>query len=266
METQAHPAAKAYANFAPFYDRFTYDYAHGRWLGRLAALAEVHGVRGGRALDVGCGTGKSLRPLLALGYEAEGCDISPAMLKEATRLLPSVRFFEADMRDLPRSGPYAWITCIDDAVNHLLEDDDLERALASMAAVLAPDGVLTFDVNTLMTHRAAFDSAFVVRHEDTFVCWNGCGRASRPGEVGRADIAVFVAERDRAGWRKVVSTHHERWWSDAEIETAAKNAGLAVVGRYGQRKGAIVEDGLDQRCHAKVVYYIRHACGPTVGA
>src|SRR5919112_2530262 len=109
MITDAPLKPDAYATFAPFYEQFTRDYDYDRWLRRLERLARIHGLTGRRVLDVGCGTGKSLRPLLALGYDGDGCDVSGAMLREAARLLPGVSFFEADMRDLRVSRPYPWI-------------------------------------------------------------------------------------------------------------------------------------------------------------
>jgi SAM-dependent methyltransferase len=45
-------------------------------------------VRGSRALDFGCGTGRSTRFLENHGFEVEGIDISEAMLVEARRLDP----------------------------------------------------------------------------------------------------------------------------------------------------------------------------------
>jgi SAM-dependent methyltransferase len=48
----------------------------------LPALFERH-VRGTRALDFGCGAGRSTRLLKRLGYQAVGVDISQAMLNQA---------------------------------------------------------------------------------------------------------------------------------------------------------------------------------------
>jgi len=53
----------------------------------LPGLFERH-VTGRRALDFGCGTGRSTRFLRDLGFEVTGIDISEAMLAEARRLDP----------------------------------------------------------------------------------------------------------------------------------------------------------------------------------
>src|SRR4051794_24249809 len=95
----ADPAAAAYAALAEHYDLLTHRYRHDRWVRRLEAIARAHGVHGRRALDVACGSGKSLVPLLERGYDVAGCDLSPEMLAVARRRVPGdVPLLEADMR------------------------------------------------------------------------------------------------------------------------------------------------------------------------
>jgi SAM-dependent methyltransferase len=53
----------------------------------LPALLAEH-VRGRRALDFGCGAGRSTRFLGRLGFEAVGVDVSRSMIEMATRLDP----------------------------------------------------------------------------------------------------------------------------------------------------------------------------------
>ena len=54
----------------------------------LPALLATH-VRGTRALDFGCGTGRSTRFLKRLGFETVGVDIAPSMLERATAMDPA---------------------------------------------------------------------------------------------------------------------------------------------------------------------------------
>ena len=57
----------AYDVLAPAYDLLTAGYAYAPWLAAIARLARAHGLAGRRALDVACGTGKSLEALLGAG-------------------------------------------------------------------------------------------------------------------------------------------------------------------------------------------------------
>ena len=44
-----------------------------------------------------------------------------------------MRLVEADMRELPSLGEFDLITCFDDSLNHLPDEDGLAAALRSMA-------------------------------------------------------------------------------------------------------------------------------------
>src|ERR1051325_6863301 len=150
--------ARAYDVLAPAYDLLTEGYAYGPWLTAIDALAREHGLAGRRALDVACGTGKSLAALLDLGYDAIGCDGSAGMAAIAVAKLSGRTVVHvADMCSLPVYGRFDLVTCLDDAVNHLPSADDVVAALRAMAANLVPGGLLAFDVNTLSAYRDVGD-------------------------------------------------------------------------------------------------------------
>ena len=63
------------------------------------------------------------------------------MLAVAATRVPDPRAVQRhDMRTMPVLGSFDLITCIDDALNHLLTEEDVRNALASMARNLAPGG------------------------------------------------------------------------------------------------------------------------------
>lgn len=247
--------AEAYAALAAAYDTFTDAYRHEVWLQELVNRAHQHGLRRRDVLDVACGTGKSLAPLIGLGFTGSGCDVSPQMLEIAARRLPGVRLHRADMRALPALGRFPWITCLNDAINYLLTADDLHAALTSMGRLLEPGGLLAFDINTLREHREGFSATWVVEGGDHYVCWRGRGWREEAGLPGHADVDVFT-EHDGI-WTRAHSRHEQRWWSDREIADTATRAGLEIAGRYGQLKGAILRAEVDEQACHKVVYFLR---------
>ena len=138
-QTTIDPARLPYAALAPYWDRFTAAYDYDLWLTRIEERAVALGIFGNRLLDVGCGTGKSFAPMLARGYDVTACDISDEMV-EQTRAKFGDRVedvFVADMRELPACGKFDFVTCIDDALNYLLTDEDLVAAFQGVADVLA---------------------------------------------------------------------------------------------------------------------------------
>ena len=249
-------AARAYAVLAPVYDFLTADYAHGPWLSAVERVAQGHGLTGRRLLDVGCGTGKSFLPMLERGYEVTACDISPEMVAEArAKARGRAELHVADMRRLPVLGEFDLITCLDDAVNHLLDPGELADAFAGLRANLAAGGLLVFDVNTLAAYRSVPD--MVLEDEDHVVCWRGgLAELSEPGGQAEVVIDVFTHEGDGV-WRRTLSRQRHRHHPVEEIRRLAAEAGLEVAAVLGQRPGAVLDEHLDEQLHGKAVFVMR---------
>ncbi|HET7506882.1 MAG TPA: class I SAM-dependent methyltransferase, partial [Solirubrobacterales bacterium] len=166
---EGDPARATYDAFAPIYNEFNHQNDYEMWLGEtLLPELEKHGLKRGRALDVGCGTGRAFAPLLRRGWEVRACDLSPGMLERAREEGGGkVELEVVDMRELPDYGEFELVLSLNDAVNYLLADEDLERALARMRANLADDGLLLFDVNSKGTYDSGSWSggSHVVEHD-----------------------------------------------------------------------------------------------------
>ncbi len=92
-------ALRAYEALAPVYDGFTVELDYEPWLSEVLPRLERYGLSGNHLLDVGCGTGESLIPMLERGWHVVGCDISPAMVDIAKEKIGErARLEIADMR------------------------------------------------------------------------------------------------------------------------------------------------------------------------
>jgi SAM-dependent methyltransferase len=247
-------AREAYDDLAPAYDLLTADYPYDRWLGALETLARSHGLRGRRVLDVACGTGKSFLPLLARGWRVVGCDISGEMLARAAGKAPGARLVQADMRALDRLGSFDLVTCLDDALNYLLEADELVAALAGIRRNLARRGIAVWDLNTLAMYRAAFARDRTTDRDGVFLAWRGETAPSlEPGGPAQATVDVF-APAGEGLWERRSSVHRQRHWPVDVVCRLAGQAGLRVLAVHGQHPGAVLEDSLDELAHSKAVY------------
>lgn len=254
-----NPAAVGYDCIAPFYDRFTADYAYGPWFKAIEARALRLGLRGGRALDLACGTGKSTLPLIERGYSVRGCDVSEGMIERARLKWPHLAdvFSVADMTDLPELGEFDLVLCLDDAVNYLLSDDDLEAAFAGVARVLAPEGIFAFDVNSLLTYRTCFVETEVREEPGLRFAWRGeTAPMLQPGEGASATVEIFT-RGDDGGWERHTMRHVQRHHPRSAILNALERAGLRCCAAFGQHPGAILEEDVDEESHIKLVYFAK---------
>jgi SAM-dependent methyltransferase len=247
-----------YDVLAPAYDVMTAGHRHDEWLTAIERVALEHGLRGRRVLDVACGTGKSFAPLLRRGYDVTACDASVAMAARArARGGTRARVLVADMRSLPLLGAFDLITCLDDALNHLVEPDDVLAAFRGMRANLAADGLIGFDVSLFSAYAQAADA--IVDGEVHVVLWRGSGaRLARPGATGEVLVDVFSARSDGL-WSRAQMRQTHRHYPVEELRSLAAEAGLRVLTVLGQRTGGRLADRLDEAHDRKALVLLTHA-------
>lgn len=120
----------------------------GRALDRLirSRLADARSV-----LDCSCGIGTQALGLASLGYRVHGTDISERALGrarlEAARLGLDISFAVSDLRDLGKlRGTFDVVISCDNALPHLLTDDDIAQAFRAMWTKLRSGGLLLITV------------------------------------------------------------------------------------------------------------------------
>jgi SAM-dependent methyltransferase len=113
-----------------YYDRIADDYAapadpyvaryHAKRFEK--AVAMLDGLSG-RMYDFGCGNGELFRRLPH--FDAEGCDLSPAMIAIAKQQSPNVRVHVGGIECfLDKPGPYNVVVCLN-TLPYLSEDDEI---------------------------------------------------------------------------------------------------------------------------------------------
>jgi ubiquinone/menaquinone biosynthesis C-methylase UbiE len=259
-ENRPQGAEVAYEAIAPVYDHFTAHHNYDLWLGNLMPKVEKHGIQGKRLLDVACGTGKSFIPLLDQGWEVTACDISPKMVEIAQEKVGDrAQVHVADMRELPVFGEFDVVLCLDDAVNYLLNHEELRDALTGMRRNLGPGGLLMFDVNTIEAYRTFFAEEVEFERDGWRLVWKGLTSTDAPfGTMGEAS---FEAEPLEPGLGAPIppELHRERHFPETEMLEALAAAGLECLDVYGHHHDAIPRQPLDEINHTKAVYIARAA-------
>jgi SAM-dependent methyltransferase len=106
-------------------------------------------VRGTRALDFGCGTGRSARFLRDLGLRVVGVDIAAAMLEEARRRDPAGDYRQVGVGDLRvLAGMRFDLVLAAFTFDNIPTDAEKADCLTALRAVLAPAGRLILIVSS----------------------------------------------------------------------------------------------------------------------
>ncbi|HEY7893839.1 MAG TPA: class I SAM-dependent methyltransferase [Gemmatimonadaceae bacterium] len=144
-----------YDQLSPYYHLLypDWDQSIARQSRGLAAVLEEFGVAAGSPiLDAACGIGTQTLGLAQLGYVMTASDLAPAAVQrartEAAQRGLTVSFAVADVRRLSHvlAGPFAAVLACDNAVPHLLSDDDIRIAFVECRRLLVSNGILVISV------------------------------------------------------------------------------------------------------------------------
>jgi SAM-dependent methyltransferase len=246
-------ARTAYDALAAGYDLFTAHHDQEAWTRIVLDLARDAGLAGARLLDVGCGTGSPILPMLERGFAVTGVDISLAMIAAAEhKLRGRAELHVGDMRSLPVFGSFDLVWCLCDGINYLLSDDELAAAFAGMRRNLAPGGVVAFDTVGLGAMRAMYSSLQVVSGDDDVVIYRGAGSADL-ADGGCAEATFEHLRRADGVWQSAAAVHRQRHHPVAVLHAGLERAGLEAVGTWGIDASCVPTQPADDQRHHKHV-------------
>jgi SAM-dependent methyltransferase len=192
----------------------------------VALLAEL--ARGGRALELGIGTGRIAIPLAAHGVEVHGIDASPAMV-ERMRAKPggdAITVTIGDMADVPVDGRFALVFVVFNTFFQLYSQETQLRCFANVARHLDPGG-------RFVIHAFVPDTSRVEAGEHLAVKEASLDRV-------RLDASVFDAQEQRLDTTQVRITEDGirlvhaklRFAWPPELDLMARLAGLTLEDRW----------------------------------
>lgn len=102
-----------------------------------------------QVLELGCGTGINLLPLLEEKFSVTGIDNSRQMLKIAGQKIPKAKFHLMDIRDFELNKKFDLILCLYDTLNHLTLFSEWKKVFKNVYEHMEINAVFIFDINTL---------------------------------------------------------------------------------------------------------------------
>ena len=140
------------------------------------------------------------------------------MLRVARRKSARVRWVRQDVEHLRLDVQADVVTCHFDALNHVLEGEDLQRGFVNVARILRPGGLFQFDLNT------GFMLQWLSTSEKLFHAGPHCFTSYNAFDT-KSGIATFnqlwFVKRGRL-YRKVLVSVRERSYDDGASPEAAR--------------------------------------------
>jgi SAM-dependent methyltransferase len=235
---------EAYEKLARFYDL---DHSH--LTADLIFYLHIARQASGPVLEVGCGSGRVLLPLVEAGIEVTGIDTSAAMLALTRRKVGDrATLIEGDMRTVTLPGRYALIIISINTFMHLQTTADQLAALTNLARHLTPDGQLIIDLpaGDELAHqdpnaRLTLDKTFldaatgrqVLKLTASHVDW----------VRQRQEITYIYDELLESGIRRTVVPMTLRYVFRYELMLLLEKAGYDLVALYGDYDMSPYDDG-----------------------
>ena len=170
--------------------------------GVLALLAPVL-ERGGRVLELGCGSGLLTRYLVEAGHRVIATDASPAMLEIAAGYAVGAEFRRLVMPDDEYPAADA-VVSVGHPLNYLPDAGSINRALIAAAEALRSGGVLAVDLCDLEWGRNRKDDAPQARVGDSWALFTEFATPT-PDRFDRS-MTTFVRTADGT-YRRDHETH-----------------------------------------------------------
>ncbi|WP_017728430.1 class I SAM-dependent DNA methyltransferase [Halalkalibacterium ligniniphilum] len=220
-----------YEGFASIYDVLMEDAPYEQWVAFVEENVQVHEISGRSLLDLGCGTGQLLLPLLEAGYDVTGVDISANMLAVAKEKLLQAGYdpllVQRDMRELSDLGSFDVITAFCDSLNYLQTENDVERTFSQVHEQLKAGGLFMFDVHSVSKVMKGFvGQTFADDGEEISYIWrsfHGEWDASVEHELS------FFVKKEEGLYERFDELHVQRTYPIKQYIQWLKQAGFTVL-------------------------------------
>ena len=172
-----------YDDFAKVYDECGVDdYSLSFGKGMLKYLDLIHPDESFKKnLDICCGTGTLCGFFKDNGIKTKGVDISNEMIKVAQSKYPDIEFVTCDVSKYSDYETYDFITCSDDALQHITNIYDIKKTIKNVNKLLRPNGLFILDLNnfnliSFEKRNKSLDETrrlvYQLHRENELVCYN----------------------------------------------------------------------------------------------
>jgi len=232
-----------YSALADCYDRLNAHIDYESWASALATKMKQNGVPDGAlVLDLACGTGNITLPLVKIGYDMIGVDLSPEMLNAARQKKGADRvlWLCQDMRSFELYGTVGAVVCCLDSVNYVTGRIGLRKCFSLVHNYLDPDGIFVFDVNSPYKFKHIYGTnQYILDAEGAYCGWKNFFDP----KSGLCDFELSIFSEDEDGsWHRFDETQRERCWSIQGLSSLLAACGFEVLEIASDLSGSPVNE------------------------
>lgn len=132
--------------FCKVYNEFGWNYFPEAFGEQLLDWIRQNQVTVKTSLDLACGTGILCEILYKNGIRACGMDFSEGMIDIARKNNPEIDYEVADMILYHPEKEFDLVTCTGDALNHIINLEDVEQIFKNVFGYLSQGGYFIFDI------------------------------------------------------------------------------------------------------------------------
>ena len=132
--------------FSKIYDAFGWNYYPESFAQLLLQWINEQELTVKTMLDLGCGTGVLCSIMEEHGIKTRGMDLSHGMIAMAKEKYPHIPFEQGNMICWKPESSYDLVTSTCDAINHILEPEDIRKVMRNVYSYLNSGGIFLFDL------------------------------------------------------------------------------------------------------------------------
>lgn len=221
-----------YNSFSEYYDSLMKNVGYKARAEYILEVFERLNHNMGLSLDLACGTGSLTIELKKRGIDIYGVDASYDMLSHAREKAVDnnfdILFLCQKMQTLDLYGTIDTCICTLDSINHMIADNDVQKAFDRVSLFMNPGGYFLFDVNTIYKHQEILsDNTFVYDAPDVFCVWQN---SIKENNIVNIELDFFEKEGDV--YYRTSEKFCERAYSDEQITSMLEKAGFEIVSRF----------------------------------
>lgn len=203
-----------YKEFAKYYDKFYQNKNYKKEVEFLKNFIKKED----KIIDIGCGTGIHASLLEEDGFDVDGLDINREMLELAKSRIRGT-LYNQDILDIDINGKYDVIISMFAVLNHLIDLNELEKALINLKKILHDEGKIIIDLHNPQSSGEKTDS---YNNFTRTMRW----KYDKNTKIEKSEI-VFEINNNT-----FVDSHVFRIFEIDEVVKICKKIGLNVVAVY----------------------------------